>query len=179
MLEDLDLSGLPDERTRDLVLGLLNLIETVTADLRAAQAEVQRLRDENNHLKGEQGKPDVQPNTSSTASNYSSTKYTRPPKKTRLKDGQGKNAKLSLSITRTEKLSVERHLLPSDAVFKGYEEVVVQEVVLRPEVILFQKEKFYSPSQRMTYLALCPRALKASSVQASKPWSCSSTTRRS
>src|SRR5215210_1608687 len=62
MLDDLDLSGLPDQRTRDLVLRLLNLIETVTADLRAAQAENQRLRDELNRLKGEQGKPDVKPN---------------------------------------------------------------------------------------------------------------------
>ena len=62
MLDALDLSHISDERTRDLVLRLLNLIETVTADLRAAQAEIQRLRDENNRLKGEQGKPGVTPN---------------------------------------------------------------------------------------------------------------------
>jgi hypothetical protein len=31
----------------------------VTSDLRDAQAEIQRLRDENNRLKGEQGKPNI------------------------------------------------------------------------------------------------------------------------
>ena len=53
MLEDLDLHSITDERTRELVRQLLNLLETVMADLRAAQAENQRLRDEINRLKGE------------------------------------------------------------------------------------------------------------------------------
>ncbi len=61
MLDSIDLSSLPDDRTRALVGGLLNLIETVMADLRTAQAENQRLRDELNHLKGEQGKPKIKP----------------------------------------------------------------------------------------------------------------------
>ena len=43
------------------VVGLLNLIETLTAQHRADQEEIQRLRDENNRLKGEQGKPTFKP----------------------------------------------------------------------------------------------------------------------
>src|SRR5438067_5096927 len=62
MFDDLDLSSIPDERTRQLIMRLLNLIEDVTADLRAAQAEIQRLRDEINRLKGEQGQPPTKPN---------------------------------------------------------------------------------------------------------------------
>ena len=53
MLEDLDLSSIADERARKLVQQLLNVLEDVMADLRAAQAETQRLRDELNRLKGE------------------------------------------------------------------------------------------------------------------------------
>ena len=63
MLDSIDLSSLPDDRTRALVGGLLNLIETVMADLRTAQAENQRLRDELNRLKGEQGQPAIKRNT--------------------------------------------------------------------------------------------------------------------
>ena len=63
MLDDLDLSSIPDDRTRELIIRLLNIIETVTADLRAAQTENQRLRDEINRLKGEQGTPPTRPNT--------------------------------------------------------------------------------------------------------------------
>ncbi|MBI4493094.1 MAG: hypothetical protein HY690_09930 [Chloroflexi bacterium] len=34
MLEDLDLSGIPDERARECIVRLLNLLEDVTAELR-------------------------------------------------------------------------------------------------------------------------------------------------
>src|SRR5437764_10239431 len=57
MLEDLDLSRIPDEPTRACVSRLLNLVEELTAALQAAQAENQRLRDEIQRLKGEQGQP--------------------------------------------------------------------------------------------------------------------------
>jgi len=51
MLEDLDLQSIADERAREFVQQLLNLLEDVMADLRAAQAENQRLRDEINRRK--------------------------------------------------------------------------------------------------------------------------------
>ena len=63
MLEALDLSSITDERARELVQQLLNVLEDVMAALRAAQAENQRLRDEINRLKGEQDAPTIKPNT--------------------------------------------------------------------------------------------------------------------
>ena len=62
MLEDLDLNSIVDDRARALVSRLLNLLEDVMADLRAAQAENQRLRDEIKRLKGEQGMPTIKSN---------------------------------------------------------------------------------------------------------------------
>ena len=47
MLEDIDLSNIQDENARQLIVRLLNLIEALSTDLRDAQAEIQRLRDEN------------------------------------------------------------------------------------------------------------------------------------
>ena len=43
--------------------------------------------------------------------------------------------------------------LTPDAQFKGYEDVLVQDVLFRSDNVLFHKEKFYSLSQHMTYLA--------------------------
>ena len=63
MLEDIDLTGIQDENARQLIVRLLNLIEDLSADLRDAQVENQRLRDEVNRLKGEQGKPNIKANT--------------------------------------------------------------------------------------------------------------------
>ena len=58
-LNPVDLSNIQDENARELIIRLMNLIEIVSADLRDAQAENQRLRDEMNRLKGEQGKPKI------------------------------------------------------------------------------------------------------------------------
>ena len=40
--------------------------------------------------------------------------------------------------------------------FKGYEDVVVQDVIFRTDNVVFHKEKFYSPSQHQTFLASLP-----------------------
>ncbi|HEY5868323.1 MAG TPA: hypothetical protein VI542_22650, partial [Candidatus Tectomicrobia bacterium] len=80
MLADLDLSSIADERARELVQQLLNVLEDVMAALRAAQAENQRLRDEINRLKGEQGVPTIKPNTPPPPKNHSSEKERRQPK---------------------------------------------------------------------------------------------------
>jgi len=153
MLDDLDLSGIEDERARELIIRLLNLLEEVTADLRAAQAENQRLRDEIARLKGEQGKPKIKPNKpGSSRKDVSSEKERRKPKE------WSKSSKTEdIPIDREQVLEVDPDTLPADAEFKGYEEVVVQDVVFRTDNVLFRKEKFYSASEGKTYLAPLPQ----------------------
>jgi len=81
MFEEIDLSNIQDENARQLIARLLNLIEALSADLRDAQAENQRLRDEINRLKGEHGKPKFKPNKPKPAQvDYSSEQERRKPK---------------------------------------------------------------------------------------------------
>jgi hypothetical protein len=152
MLEDLDLHSIADDRARELVRQLLNLREDVTADLRAAQAEHQRLRDELNRLKGEQGQPTIKANTPPPPpKDHSSEQERRTPKawtKGRKTD--------RILIDREQVVQVAPDRLAPDAMFKGYEDVVVQDVIFRTDNILFHKEKFYSPSQHPTFLASLP-----------------------
>lgn len=68
MFAEIDLSRVQDENVRQLIQRLLNLIEKVSADLPDAQIESQRLRAENNQVKGEQGKPKIKGNASKPAS---------------------------------------------------------------------------------------------------------------
>ncbi len=152
MLEDLDLPSISDDRARALVQQLLNLLEGVMADLQAAQAEIQRLRDEIARLKGEQGQPTIKANTPpSPPKDHSSERERHTPK------GWAKGRKTdSIPIDREEVLEVEPARLPPDAVFKGYEDVVVQDVIFHTDNVLFHKAKFYSPSQHTTYLAPLP-----------------------
>ncbi|VAW32151.1 hypothetical protein MNBD_CPR01-264, partial [hydrothermal vent metagenome] len=46
--------------------------------------------------------------------------------------------------------------LAADAVFKGYETVVVQELKIETDNVRFLKEKYYSPSEQKTWLAPMP-----------------------
>src|SRR5215472_2881171 len=143
MLEDLDLSSITEERARELVQRLLNVLEEVMADLRAAQAENQRLRDELNRLKGEQGMPAIKANTPQLPPHDHSSEQERRKPKTWSKDRKTDH----LTIDRAQVVQVDPTCLPPDAVFKGYEDVVVQDVIFRTDNVLFHKEKFYSPSQ--------------------------------
>ena len=149
MLEDLDLNSITDERARELVRQLLNLLEAVMADLRAAQVENQRLRDEINRLKGEQGRPTIQPNTPPPPLKDHSSEQERRIPKTWSKGRKTER----IRIDREQVAQVDPDRLPPDAEFKGYEDVVVQDVLFRTDNVLFHKEKFYSPSQHQTYLA--------------------------
>ena len=152
MLEDLDLHSIADEQTRELVRRLLNVLEDVRADLRAAQAEIQRLRNEINRLKGEQGQPAIKPNTP------------QPPPKDLSSEQERRTPKAWSKGRKTDRIPIDREQvvavaladLPPDAVFKGYEDVVVQDVLFRTDNVLFRKEKFYSPSQHTTYVASLP-----------------------
>src|SRR5207244_2019448 len=138
---------------RELDRHMLNLLEEVMTDLRVAHAENQRLRDEINLLKGEQGRPTIKSNQPQPPStDHSSEQERRKPK------GWSKGRKIDrIAIDREQIVQVDPDCLPPDAQFQGYEEVVVQYVVFRTDNVLFHKEKFYSPSQHQTYLASLPQ----------------------
>ena len=104
-------------------------------------------------LKGEQGAPAITPNTPQPPpKNHSSEKERRQPKIW----SKGRKTP-RIAIDRAQVAQVAPTHLPLDAVFKGYEDVVVQDVICRTDNILFHKEKWYSPSQHQSYLAPLPQ----------------------
>jgi hypothetical protein len=153
MIEEIELSAIQDETMRKQMRQLLNLVEKLSADLRALQEENQALRDEINHLKGEQGKPNIKANrTASVETSKHSSETERKQKRKRHQSSK----KAEIEINRKEVVKVRAEELPADAQFKGYVEVVVQDIVVKTDNVLFRKEKYYSPSTRKTYLARLP-----------------------
>jgi len=143
-IKDLDLSGIEDEKARAIIGQLLNLIEELSSELREARAEIQRLRDENNRLKGEQGKPRVKGNTPKPATGDRSSEKERQTARPRHK----RSKKAEIRIDREETLVIERENLPDDAEFKGYADVIVQDIRLETDNVLFHKAKYYSTKAR-------------------------------
>jgi Transposase IS66 family len=163
MLENFDPNAIEDETVRKVVLYLMNLVENQHAIIQEQAEEIQRLRDEINRLKGEQGKPKIKANK--PAPNQSSEKERRESKPHHKKVKQA-----GIRIDRVEVLKVDHKHLPQDAKFKGYEEVVVQDIEFRTENIKFRKEKYYSPSQKQTYLAEMPVGYKGQFGPGVKAW---------
>jgi hypothetical protein len=152
MFDDIDLSRIQDENARELILRLFNLVEKLSADLRDAQAEIQRLRDEVNRLKGEQGKPKIKGNTPKAPL----TKHAAEKERHKPRQRHKSSKKAEIQIDREQVVEVDPSVLPPDAELKGHEDVVVQDILLRSDNILFHKQKYYAPSTRRTYLAQLP-----------------------
>ena len=150
ILRSVDLAGIQDERARECIRLLLNLIESLTADLRKSQAENLYLREQLKRRKGGGGKPDQPKDTAAPQSQSSEKERAETKQRTR----RGKLERVR--IDREEVLKLDRTSLPPDAQFKGYEDVVVQELRVSTDNVKFRKEKYYAPSTGQTYLAPLP-----------------------
>lgn len=149
MVENFDPNTIEDERVRQVVMELMNLVESLLGKLTEKDDLIQELRDKISRLTGEQGKPKIRGNN--PAPDLSSRKEQRESKPHHKSSKQGK-----IQIDREALLQVDRSQLPEDAQFKGYQDVVVQDIVFRTDNVLFHKEKYYSPGQKRTYLAPLP-----------------------
>ncbi len=152
LLQTIDPKEIAEEQMRQTVEILLNLIEQLNLKVIELETENQKLRDENNRLKGEQGKPDIKANKKKgLKKDYSSEKERK-----KSKNYRKSSKKTEIKIDRSEIVEYTPEKLPEDAEFKGYQEVIVQDIVLKTDNVLFRKQKFYSPQTGKTYLASLP-----------------------
>lgn len=152
LVDALDLDQIADEGARRAVRGLLNLVEDSAAENRALREDVRRRRDAIARLKGEPGKPVITPDTQPPlAADHS-------PKRERHTPAPWRKAskRPHLSITGSEVREVDPAVLPPAAEFNGYDEGVVQDVVLRTDTVLFRNAMWYAPSEGRPYLAPLP-----------------------
>ena len=152
LLQTIDPQLIAEDDLRSSVETLLNLIEELYQKVKKLEKENQLLKDENNRLKGEQGKPDIKAKKKRNKNqNYSSEKERK------ITQTRGKNSKNeNIKIDREEILDYDEEELPDDVIFKGYEEVIIQDIKLVTDNIKFRKKKYYSPSTKKTYLSKLP-----------------------
>jgi hypothetical protein len=155
MLDQTQLHRIQDPETRRLMQLLANHLEQALTDNDTLRADIQRLKDEIHRLKGEQGKPNVKPgkkpDTDQDNTDHSSEAPRRKPK---TWSKGTKNDKIVLD--RTEIVPLDPTSLPEDAVFKGYEDVRIQNLLLKTDNVCFKRATYYAPSTGKTYLAPLP-----------------------
>src|SRR5271157_2993258 len=133
-----DLSGLGLDELKAL---LVQALEEV-ARLKAENAE---LREEIARLKGLKGRPKLKPSGMEKAAEASATGGGR-------KKGRrgAKRTKLSINETRIGKPDN----LPAGARLKGYEDFIVQDIVIKPWTVLYRRERWLLPSGETVVAAL-------------------------
>ncbi len=132
-----DIDGLGLDDLKVLVLQLLE-------ENAALRAEVAALREEISRLKGLKGPPRIKPS--------GMDKATDPKPSGRKGKRRGRGEKLSrLTIDEDRVVKVE---VPAGSRFKGYEDYVVQDLVLRPHVVRYRRQRWLGPDGRMVVAPL-------------------------
>lgn len=155
---------------------LLNSIERIEKERLEEVSEKQMLRDALNELKGEKGKPNIKANKIKSGDISSETERKLAESNAKKGDESCNGADLTdvevkkkrrrepklpqIKIDREQVCPLNKDGLPKDLVFKGYEDVVIQELIIKTDNVKYRREVFYSPSQRKTYLGELPQDVK-------------------
>ena len=159
-LKDIDLTELNlDPQTAKLVQRLLNCIETLVGDLHEAQVEIQRLRDEIARQKGEQGKPNINPNRPPDDEDDDTAHSNRKPKADTDSD-QSVPRNEQIAVDREEVVPLDRSQLPSDVEHRGYRDVIIQNIIFQTDTVRYRLERLYSENEDAFYEAPLPSGLQ-------------------
>jgi hypothetical protein len=153
MLESLRHINIDNLETKEsyhaVLLLLLNVIEKVCVELESVKKENQELKDEINRLKGEHGVPDISKASKKEGKDISSQK--REDGKKEEKNKLGEKERVSIGIDREVILNPRAEDLPSDAEFRYYRKVIVQDLKLVRDNVEYTLGVYYSPSLQKTY----------------------------
>ena len=123
------------------------LVRQLIEIIRDQQRRIERLEDEIARLKGLKARPVIAPSRLETPAK-------QPPAPGRKRPGSEKRSKTA-QLTITETLVVPLDDKPPGATFKGYEDFVVQDLIIRPRVIRYRRERWLTPTGR-TLIAPLP-----------------------
>jgi hypothetical protein len=139
-----DFDSLSNVELKALVTELMGRVAELTRKVIEQGEEIAR-------LKGLKGRPDIKPGAPSGMEKASRPE---PASNAPRRGGGDKTAKRIIHEERVVKATV-----PPGSRFKGYEDFVVQDIVLRPHVVRYRRERWLTPDGR-TVIAALPCGIK-------------------
>lgn len=151
-----DVDKIADKKIVIIIKALVNLVEMLAEENAQLKETAQQQKDEINRLKGEQGKPDIRQQTKEKKkdSDHSSEKDRKNHKKKKKKAKNKK--KKTVKVDRQIILEFDTATLPKDAVFKGYDTRLIQDLKISTDNIMFLVPMYYSKSLKQTFMPEMP-----------------------
>jgi regulator of replication initiation timing len=152
---------------KKIFASLLSLVEVLASENEKLTIENQQLKNEINVLKGEQGKPNIKPDHRKKKDisseqerkdddNESGNGVPQNPKKKK----RNRQPKLpNIKIDREQMCEIDKSILPSDAINKGFAYTVIQDIKIVTDNVRYQRESYYSPSLNKTFIAPLPKGV--------------------
>lgn len=135
------LDDLPSAELRELVLELLGEVAALKQTVAEQRAEIAR-------LKGLKGPPRMTPSKPSGMEQASAQKAAS----SGMGNRRGRGKKTLLRVAAEER--VVQAEVPAGSRFKGYEDFVIQDLVIRPAVVRFRRERWVTPDGRIVVAPL-------------------------
>jgi hypothetical protein len=131
------LPEISDAECTPLVRQLLEIIFLLPDRIQQLEERIRQLEDEIARLKGLKARPQIAPSTLETPP--------RPPREPAAKrPGSAKRSKTA-ELTITAEKVIRLVDKPPGSIFKGYEDFVVENLVLRPRVVRYRRERWVTP----------------------------------
>ena len=130
------------------------LVRQLLAIISAQHERLQQLEDEIARLKGLKTRPLIAPSRLETPP-------PQPPTPGRKRPGSHKRSKTAQLAITTETLIPDVNK-PPGSTFKGYEDFVVQELILEPNVICYRRERWLTPDGQTLIAPLPPEVIPGS-----------------
>ena len=153
---NLKLDDMPDEGLAKAFTVLLQIIEKIQGENEKLKDEIRYLKQ---RLKMESDDSDSDTTNKKKPHNDHSSEDDRkePTPKGKKKRGSKKDR---VHIDRTKYCEVDKTILPEDAKFIGYQDIIIQEIVIKTDNILYKKEIYYSKLEKKTYIASLPSGVQ-------------------
>ena len=135
---------IPEEERTPLVIALLGIIEALAQRVQRQEEEIELLKDEIRILKGGKKRPQFKPSKMDEGTEPSASKDGHAGQEQR-RPGSDKRSKTAELVIHDEQIWQPKRRIPKGSRFKGYRDIVIQDLVIRAHNTRYRLARWMTP----------------------------------